>query len=83
MLYFTEECNVKLQNDLDTFSQTTIDDATKNLNNIDQQLLRSQLTLQNAVSALRSLSINTLSFKDKLQNMLSAKFIPNVKVDDE
>ncbi|KAJ8922079.1 hypothetical protein NQ315_008720 [Exocentrus adspersus] len=76
-----KEYNTRLYNDLEGLAQNTINEAGKQLNSIDQQLLRSQLTLQSAVTSLKSLSINSLTMKSKLHSMLSAKFLPNVKVE--
>ncbi|KAJ8935884.1 hypothetical protein NQ314_012600 [Rhamnusium bicolor] len=75
-----KEYNTRLHNDVEGFCQNTINDAGKNLIAIDQQLLRSQLTLQNAVTSLKSLSVNSLTVKNKLHFLLSAKFLPNMKV---
>ncbi|XP_018570246.1 biogenesis of lysosome-related organelles complex 1 subunit 3 [Anoplophora glabripennis] len=75
-----KEYNARFHNNLEGFTQNTVNEAGRKLNTIDQQLLRSQLTLQNAVTSLKSLSINSLTVKSKLHSLLSAKFLPNVKV---
>ncbi|KAJ8973027.1 hypothetical protein NQ317_012632 [Molorchus minor] len=74
------ECNMRLHSNLETFCQNTINEADRNLNMIDQQLLRSQLTLQNAATSLKSLSVNSLTIASKIHFLLSAKFLPNVIV---
>jgi hypothetical protein len=74
------ECNGKLHQDVQSFCQNIVGEAGKNLASIDQQLIKSQLTLQNAVTSLKSLSANSLAIKNKLQSLLSAQFIPNIKV---
>ncbi|KAJ8961734.1 hypothetical protein NQ318_021334 [Aromia moschata] len=74
------EYNMRLHNNVESFCQNNINEAEKNLNGIDQHLLRSQLTLQGAATSLKSLSINSLTIKSKLHSLLSGKFLPNVKV---
>ncbi|XP_044257770.1 biogenesis of lysosome-related organelles complex 1 subunit 3 [Tribolium madens] len=74
------ECNGKLHHDIECFCQNVIGENGKNLISIDQQLIKSQLTLQNAVTSLKSLGANSLSIKNKLHSLLSAQFIPNIKV---
>ncbi|RZC41790.1 biogenesis of lysosome-related organelles complex 1 subunit 3 [Asbolus verrucosus] len=75
------ECNGKLHHDIECFCQNIVGEAGKSLTSIDQHLIKSQLTLQNAVTSLKSLSANSLAIKNKLQSLLSAQFIPNIKVD--
>lgn len=79
-IYILGEYNARLHNDLENLTQNTVNEAGKKLNTIDQQLLRSQLTLQSAVTSLKSLSVNSLTVKSKLHSLLSAKFLPNVKI---
>ncbi|XP_063912176.1 biogenesis of lysosome-related organelles complex 1 subunit 3 [Zophobas morio] len=74
------ECNGKLHQDVEGFCQNVIGEAGKNLTSIDQQLIKSQLTLQNAVTSLKSLGANSLAIKNKLQSLLSSQFIPNIKI---
>ncbi|KAF2902865.1 hypothetical protein ILUMI_03323 [Ignelater luminosus] len=74
-----KECNHHLYSDLEMFCQTIISQAGKNLSTIDQQLLKSQITLQTAVPSLRSLNINSALLKERLQSILSSKFISNIK----
>ncbi|XP_019881265.1 biogenesis of lysosome-related organelles complex 1 subunit 3 isoform X2 [Aethina tumida] len=76
------ECNIKLHNDIETHCDNCIEEASKTLNVIDQQLLKSQVTLQNAATSLKTLSATSVTLKNKLQSLLSAKFLPNVKVHD-
>ncbi|KAK5649697.1 hypothetical protein RI129_000726 [Pyrocoelia pectoralis] len=73
------ECNDQLCIDLNMFSQNVISQAGKNLTAIDQELLKSQNTLQTAVTSLRSLHLNSVMIKEKLQTVLSSKFLSNIK----
>ncbi|CAH0559700.1 unnamed protein product [Brassicogethes aeneus] len=75
-----KECNIKLREDMESQCDHVIEEAAKSLNTIDQQLLRSQVTLQNAATAIKSLGATSLSLKNKLQSLLSAKFLPNITV---
>lgn len=73
------ECNDQLCTDLNAFSQSVITQAGKNLTAIDQELLKSQNTLQTAVTSLRALHLNSAMIKEKLQTIFSSKFLSNIK----
>lgn len=47
---------------------------------VDQQFVLSEVTLQNAVTSLKNLNVNSNTLTNKLQSMLSANFLPNVKL---
>ncbi|CAG9769617.1 unnamed protein product [Ceutorhynchus assimilis] len=72
------ESNTSLYNNIETFIQTTVDEAGKNLNALEHQLLKSQITLQGAVTSLKTLSVNSLTLKNKLHSLLSSKFLNNI-----
>ncbi|XP_050295577.1 uncharacterized protein LOC126735586 isoform X4 [Anthonomus grandis grandis] len=72
------ESNVSLYTNIESFIQSTVDEAGKNLNAIEHQLLKSQITLQGAVSSLKTLSVNSLTLKNKLHSLLTSKFLPNI-----
>lgn len=72
------DLNTTLHNNIESLIQTTADEAERNVSNLEHQLLKSQITLQGAVSSLKSLSINSLTLKNKLHSMLSSKFLPNI-----
>ncbi|CAG9824096.1 unnamed protein product [Phaedon cochleariae] len=74
------DCNIQLYNNIESTYQNVISQASRNLNNIEQQLLRSQLTMQNAVMSLKTLSVNSLMIKSKLHSLLSSDFLSNVTV---
>ncbi|KAF5301016.1 hypothetical protein FQR65_LT08999 [Abscondita terminalis] len=73
------ECNNQMYTDLESFCQNIMSQAGKNLSAIDQQLLKSQNTLQTAVTSLRSLQANSTMIKDRLQTIISSKFLTNIK----
>lgn len=74
------ESNANLQKDLNTLCVNTVQKATNNLNDTEQKLLQSQITIQSAVTSLRSLGSNSTSIKNKLQSVLTCRFIPNIKI---
>lgn len=82
-IFFLGEYNEQLNNSVDNICQSTVNEANKHLNVIEQQLLRSQMTMQNAVASLKTLSINSLSIKSKLHSLLSSNFLANVVVQKE
>ncbi|XP_076253241.1 biogenesis of lysosome-related organelles complex 1, subunit 3 isoform X1 [Rhynchophorus ferrugineus] len=75
-----KESNTSLYNNLEHFVQSTINEAGKSLDSIEQHLLKSQITLQGAVSSLKLLSVNSLTLKNKLHSLLSSKFLNNITV---
>ena len=77
-ILFLGESNLAWHNNLQSFVQSTIDEAGKKFNSIEQQLLKSQVTLQGAITSLKTLSVNSLTLKNKLYSLLSAKFLANV-----
>lgn len=72
------DLNTTLHNNIESLLQTSADEAERNVSNLEHQLLKSQITLQGAVSSLKSLSINSLTLKNKLHSILSSKFLPNI-----
>ncbi|XP_060523628.1 uncharacterized protein LOC132700377 [Cylas formicarius] len=74
------ETNNQLYNNIENFTQNLVTDTHKSLGAIDQQLMKSQVVLQGAVSSLKTLSINSLAIKNKLHSVLSSNFLPNVQV---
>lgn len=77
-IYFQEERNRSLHNNLQIFTHNVINEAAKDLTSIDQQLLKSQVTLQAAITALRSLNQSASTLKDKQDIIISSNFFPNI-----
>ncbi|XP_030751853.1 uncharacterized protein LOC115879276 [Sitophilus oryzae] len=72
------ESNNSLYNNLEHFVQSTLNEAGKTLDSVEQQLLKSQMTLQGAVQSLKSLSVNSLTLKNKFHSLLSSNFLSNI-----
>lgn len=50
------------------------------LNGIDQNMVQSEVILQTSITTLKTQHSTSLAFKNKLNSMISADFLPNVKV---
>ncbi|XP_048526596.1 uncharacterized protein LOC125505862 [Dendroctonus ponderosae] len=72
------ESNTSLYNTLESLFQSTIGEAEKTLGSVEHQLLKSQITLQGAVTSLKTLSVNSLTLKNKFHSLLSSNFLPNI-----
>ncbi|XP_017774343.1 PREDICTED: uncharacterized protein LOC108561045 isoform X1 [Nicrophorus vespilloides] len=70
--------NKQLYRDLDGFTTETITKARDVLNTAEQELIKSQITLQGALTALRGLNHNSAAIKNKLRDILSSNFISNI-----
>lgn len=79
-VYILGETNAQFRTNLENFCQNTIGEATKSLSVLDQQLIKSQVTLQNAVTSLKVLNTNSALIKNKLHSMLSAHFLSSVRI---
>ncbi|KAK9743508.1 Biogenesis of lysosome-related organelles complex 1 subunit 3 [Popillia japonica] len=75
-----KECNLKLRWDLEAFTQSTINEASKTLETLEKELIQSQLTLQSAISSLQTLNANSNKINRKLHSVVSSSFLSNVKV---
>ncbi|KAL1500897.1 hypothetical protein ABEB36_006316 [Hypothenemus hampei] len=73
------ESNVSLYNNVSTFVQSLVNEAENGLNSAENKLLKSQITLQGAVTSLKTLGSNSVTLKSKLHSLLSSKFLSNVK----
>ncbi|KRT78865.1 hypothetical protein AMK59_7985, partial [Oryctes borbonicus] len=51
-----KECNLKLRWDLEVFTQSNINDASKTLETLEKDLVNSQLTVQAAITSLQMLN---------------------------
>lgn len=75
-----KERNRSLHNNLQIFTHNVINEAAKDLTSIDQQLLKSQVTLQAAITSLRALNQTAFVLKEKQDIAVSSKFFPNVRL---
>lgn len=78
MIALLGESNTALYNTLEALFQSTLGEAEKNLSSVERQLLKSQITLQGAVTSLKTLSVNSLTLKNKFHSLLSSKFLSNI-----
>ncbi|GJQ74396.1 hypothetical protein Trydic_g21269 [Trypoxylus dichotomus] len=74
-----KECNLKLRWDLEVFTQSNINEASKTLETLEKELINSQLTVQAAISSLQALNANSNKINRKLQSVISSSFLGNVK----
>lgn len=83
LFYIVGECNAQLKTDVEAYCDNVVNEASNTLSTVDQQLLKSQIILQGVLPPMRSLSANSFSVKNKLQSLLSSKFLFNVKVENK
>lgn len=74
-----EECNHQLYVTLNSFCQNTVNQAGKTLSAVDSELVRSQVSMQSAITALRHLNNDSLGIQDQLRFITSSNFIANIK----
>ncbi|XP_025829917.1 biogenesis of lysosome-related organelles complex 1 subunit 3 [Agrilus planipennis] len=73
------ECNNNFYQDLELLCISNINMAAKDLSVVDQHLLRSQITLQSAITSLKVLNNNSINLKEKLNSIVSLNFLSTVK----
>ncbi|XP_046398849.1 uncharacterized protein LOC124165460 [Ischnura elegans] len=75
------ERNMSLHRNISDLTNHTIHNATKDLNAINQGLLKSQVTLQEAATSLHVLLAMTVKLKDSLNVTISssAPFLPSIQ----
>lgn len=79
--YILGEDNATFHNNLEGFCNSLLNEACNTLSGMDHQMVHSEVTLQNGLTALRSLNASSDLLKNKLHSMLSDNFLSNVKVD--
>lgn len=50
------------------------------MNNINQQLLRSQIELQQTLTNIRNVKVNLKEVNQKLSNIMAANYIPKINI---
>lgn len=75
------ECNKYLHDQVNHYTETNINEAAKSLSDVEQQLLQSQLTLEGAITSLRSLNVNSIAIRNKLKDVLEGDFLNTIKTD--
>ncbi|KAL9902364.1 biogenesis of lysosome-related organelles complex 1, subunit 3 isoform 2-T2 [Glossina fuscipes fuscipes] len=75
------ETNVCMWRSLNNFVKSLVTTASKQLLNTDQLLIKSQVTMQAVQSSLKVAQNNMKQLHDKCDDVFTANFIPNIKVE--
>ncbi|KAK3931785.1 Biogenesis of lysosome-related organelles complex 1 subunit 3 [Frankliniella fusca] len=75
------ERNSSLRRSVEDFIHSSVGTAARDLNSIDQHLLKSQVTLQEAATSLRILQSNLSHIHSKLSSITSSTYLPSINVD--
>uniref|UniRef100_A0AAG5CZB5 Biogenesis of lysosome-related organelles complex 1 subunit 3 n=1 Tax=Anopheles atroparvus TaxID=41427 RepID=A0AAG5CZB5_ANOAO len=65
---------------LNEFIHSTVISVSKQLNETDNFLMKSQMVLQNTTVSVKKTNDNTHQMKSKLQGMLTSNFVPNINL---
>ncbi|KFB42819.1 AGAP013013-PA-like protein [Anopheles sinensis] len=65
---------------LNEFIHTTVISVSKQLNETDNFLMKSQMVLQNTTVSVKKMNENTHQMKSKLQDILTSSFLPNINI---
>lgn len=81
-MHFTGERNKMLYESLTNFKKQILNSTNHGLNSINQQLLKSQVELQQTLMNVRSVKANLVDFQKKVNDIIIADYIPviNIKV---
>lgn len=76
------ERNKALYESLTGFKRQILNSTNHELSNINQQLLKSQIELQQTLMNIRSVKVNLNNYQKKLNDIIVADYIPviNIKV---
>ncbi|XP_077298860.1 biogenesis of lysosome-related organelles complex 1, subunit 3 [Arctopsyche grandis] len=74
------ECNMSLYGNVLNHLRSTVKNSLTQLSSIDQQLLKSQLRLQNASTALKTLEHNSNHLAERLNNAACTAYIPKMTI---
>ncbi|XP_058060344.1 uncharacterized protein LOC131211024 [Anopheles bellator] len=65
---------------LNEFIHNTVASVSKQLNEADNFLMKSQMVLQNVTTAVRKTNENTHQMQAKLQHIVTSNFVPNINI---
>uniref|UniRef100_A0A182NRQ0 Biogenesis of lysosome-related organelles complex 1 subunit 3 n=1 Tax=Anopheles dirus TaxID=7168 RepID=A0A182NRQ0_9DIPT len=65
---------------LNEFIHNTVISVSKQLNETDNLLMKSQMVLQNTTTSVRKMNDNTHQMQSKLQDILTFNFVPNINI---
>ncbi|XP_065221471.1 uncharacterized protein LOC135846357 [Planococcus citri] len=74
------EKNKSLHENLTSFKKQMLHSTNNEMNNINQQLLRSQIELQQTLVDIRNVKINLNEVNKKLSNIMAANYIPKINI---
>lgn len=74
------ERNASLRRSVEDYIHQSVGTAARDLNSIDQHLLKSQVTLQEAATSLRILQSNLSHIHSKLSSITSSTYLPSINV---
>ncbi|KAK7576098.1 hypothetical protein V9T40_012384 [Parthenolecanium corni] len=72
--------NKELSDSLASFKKQIFSSAKHELNSVNQQLLKSQIELQQTLMNLRTAKSNLSDYKKKLNNIIVANYIPSINI---
>ncbi|XP_022913188.2 biogenesis of lysosome-related organelles complex 1 subunit 3 [Onthophagus taurus] len=73
------ESNLKLCGNINNLANGVLGQCHKTLSNVEQDLVKCQLTMQSAVSSLQHLTGNSNKIKNNLDGILSSSFLSSIK----
>ncbi|XP_053670631.1 uncharacterized protein LOC128720955 [Anopheles nili] len=65
---------------LNEFIHNTVVSVSKQLNETDNFLMKSQMVLQNTTTSVKKMNDNTHQMHTKLQDILTFNFVPNINI---
>uniref|UniRef100_A0A3F2Z104 Biogenesis of lysosome-related organelles complex 1 subunit 3 n=1 Tax=Anopheles minimus TaxID=112268 RepID=A0A3F2Z104_9DIPT len=65
---------------LNEFIHNTVISVSKQLNETDNFLMKSQMVLQNTTISVKKMNDNTHQMQSKLQDILTFNFVPNINI---
>ncbi|KAJ9600705.1 hypothetical protein L9F63_026158 [Diploptera punctata] len=74
------ERNISLHKNIYDFAHQTVVSAARDLNLMNQQLVRSQVQLQEAATAMRILQSHLAQLQSKLAAVTSTPYLPNINI---
>lgn len=77
---FLGECNVSLYNNVSNHSRQSLLNGIKALNTINQQLLVTQIQVQDSASSLSKAFDNIAKLDEKLNSVLATPYIPEINI---
>lgn len=77
---FLGECNVSLYNNVSNHSRQSLLNGIKALNSINQQLLVTQIQVQDSATSLSKAFDNIAKLDEKLSSVLATPYIPEINI---